>query len=122
MRFSLDVDDFGRLACLLGDDTEQRTVFAADPLPALEGLRAAIEDAEKDGMGECFWLVSEGEYRWVLRRDGARLRLAVLHCRSVAIGFEHVYWGESDWADSSGLMRFELDRLAAELAGAPPAE
>lgn len=116
MRFSLELDDFGRLACELTDEQEQHTIYAADPQPALEGLRAALNDAETGGMGECFWLISAGEYRWVLRREGARLKVAVLYSRSVTIGFEHVYWGEADWDGSVTPLREEMDRFAATLA------
>lgn len=111
MRFSLAIDDFGRLACTFNDGEEEHTVFGADPPAALSDLAAALDDARRDGFGECFWPISAGEYRWVFRRDNARLRLAVMYVRSVAIGFQHVYWGETDFEPFAALVRAEIDRL-----------
>lgn len=116
MRFSLGIDDFGRLACLFGDGEEEHTVYGADPQAALSDLAAALDDARLNGFGECFWPISAGEYRWVFRRDNQRLRLAVMYVRSVAIGFQHVYWGETDFAPFAALVRAEIGRLSVPSA------
>lgn len=114
MRFSLRKDDFGRLECVLGDEQEQHSVFGADPDTALSDLAAALDDLETSGSGECVWLISSGEYRWVFRREGDRVRLAVIFLHSVAVGYQHVYWGEH-------ALRGVLDDLRAEIRRAQEA-
>jgi len=108
MRFSLRMDDFGRLECVLGDGQEQHSVFGADPETALADLAAALDDLEAAGAGECVWLVSSGEYRWVFRREGERVRLAVMFMHSVAIGYQHVYWGEHPLRQTVETMRARI--------------
>jgi hypothetical protein len=45
-------------------------------------------------LGECFWKEGGGEYRWVFRRDGESVRVAVLWSAGVMTGWEHVFWAE----------------------------
>lgn len=116
MRFSLAFDDFDRLACTFSDSEEEHTVFASAPAAALDDLTAALDDARLNGFGECFWPISAGEYRWVFRRDNARLRLAVMYVRSIAIGFQHVYWGETGFDSFDALVRAEIARLTVPSA------
>ena len=113
MRFSLEIDEFSRLACSFSDGEEEHTVYGADPPAALADLASALDDARRDGFGECFWPLSAGEYRWVFRRDGETLRLAVLFVRSVAIGFQHVYWGELPFQPFADQVSAEILRLQA---------
>lgn len=49
------------------------------------------------------------------RRLGAKLRLAVLWCESVAIGFQHVVWAEDDFESFTSMLRGELSRYAVTL-------
>lgn len=116
MRFSLGTDDFGGLECRVGDDQEERSVHAADPGAALAGLAAALDDLESSGFGECVWPVSTGEYRWVFRRLGDSVRLAVMFMRSVAIGYQHVYWGEHPAAEVFEGCRAEIRRFLGQRA------
>lgn len=111
MRFSLGTDDFGRLECRLGDAQEEHAVYAADAEAALSDLAAALDDLETSGAGECVWLISSGEYRWVFRRQGGKVRLAVMFLRSVAVGYQHVYWGEHPAAVVLGRCRAEIRRF-----------
>lgn len=111
VRFSLSTDDFNRLACDISDGQEEHTVFGADPAAALADLAAALDDAQASGFGECFWPISSGEYRFVLRRDDLNLRLAVMFVRSVAIGFQHVYFGDTPWPEFSASVRAEIERM-----------
>ncbi len=110
MRFCLRKDDFGRLECVLGDRQEQHSVFSADPESALADLSAALDDLETSGSGECVWLISSGEYRWVARRVENRVRLAVMFLRSVAVGYQHVYWGEHPLQELLDQWRAEIRR------------
>ncbi len=114
MRFALSLDDFRRLECQLGDEQEVHSVYAADPDAALDDLSAALDDLESRGAGECLWLISSGEYRWVFRRLGDSLRLAVMFLHSVAVGYQHVYWGEHPAQEAIGAIRAEIRRFLAQ--------
>lgn len=111
MRFSLGMDDFGRLECRIGDDQEEHSVCAAEAEAALSDLAAALDDLETSGAGECVWLISSGEYRWVFRRQGEMVRLAVMFLHSVAVGYQHVYWGEHPAAEVLERCRAEIRRF-----------
>ncbi|MGJ5817333.1 hypothetical protein [Paludibaculum fermentans] len=115
MRLSFDNDDLGRLVCTFHDGASTTTACAADGPIALAALREALEALERHGEAECFWLLATGEYRWVFRRMGARLRLAVLWCESVAIGFQHVVWAEDNFESFTTMLRSELSRYAVTL-------
>jgi hypothetical protein len=115
MRLSFDNDEFGRLVCTFHDGAGTTTACAADGPIALSALREALDALERQGEAECFWLLSAGEYRWVFRRIGAKLRLAVLWCESVAIGFQHVVWAEDDFDSFTSMLRGELSRYAVTL-------
>ncbi len=117
VHFSLSLDDFGRVACFFSDGEEEHTVFGGEPASAIADLAAAIEDARTQGFGECFWPISSGEYRWVLRRDGERLRLAVMFVRSIAIGFQHVYWGEMPFEPFVAQVQAEIQLFSTPALG-----
>jgi len=112
---SLQLDEFGRLACRLEDKESNATVSCADAREGLLALSGALDDLEKDGTGECFWLQSGGEYRWVFRRLDERVRLAVLWCSSVAIGFQHVFWAECPYTELVGRLRAEIADFSVQL-------
>lgn len=112
MRLSFGNDDLGRLVCTFHDGASQTTACAADGPVALAALSEALDALERQGEGECFWLVSAGEYRWVFRRMGSKVRLAVLWCASVAVGFQHVVWAEDDFDNFTVMLRGELARYA----------
>lgn len=117
MRLSLTIDDFHRLTCQFQDGDISTTAESADVGAGLEALSEALDDLETEGFGECFWFTSAGEYRWVLRRHESELvRLAVLWCGSVAVGFQHVLWHEMPLADLSANLRGELSRMAVATA------
>lgn len=117
MRFSLGFDDFQRLRCQFDDGETSTSAESADVGAGLEALSEALEALEIEGFGECFWFTSAGEYRWVLRRHGSdHVRLAVMWCGSVAVGFQHVVWHEMPMAELSANLHAELARMAATAA------
>ena len=114
MRFSFAIDDFHRLSCTFEDRDNRTTAESSEVAAGLEALSEALEDLELKGFGECFWFTSAGEYRWVLRRhESDRVRLAVLWCASVAVGFQHVVWHEMPFAELRANLHAELARMAA---------
>jgi len=95
MKLSIGVDEFERLICTVEDGRLPVTVTASSP-DAAAHLQAAVDDAIRDGIGECFWQEGAGEYRWVFRREGATLRVVVLWMSGVLTGWETVLWTECD--------------------------
>jgi len=117
MRFALSIDDFRRLSCQFEDGDTRTTAESADVGAGLQALSEALDALETEGFGECFWFTSAGEYRWVLRRhENDRVRLAVLWCGSVAVGFQHVIWHEMPLAQFTANLHAELANIAASAA------
>lgn len=117
MRFTLAFDDFHRLICIFQDGDTCTTAESAQVAEGLEALSDALEGLESEGMGECFWFTSAGEYRWVMRRhETDRVRLAVLWCGSITVGFQHVVWHEMPLAQLCANLHSELARMAATCA------
>lgn len=96
MKISLCVDEYERLICTVEDGAASVTVTAADPAAAAR-LISAIDDAARNGTGECFWQEGGGEYRWMLRRDDDKLRVVVLWCSGTLTGWETVLWRDCDF-------------------------
>ena len=110
MKISLRVDELDRLICTVEDGAAPVTVTASDP-DAAAHLVAAIEEAASRGVGECFWEEGGGEYRWMLRREGEKLRLVVLWCAGTILGWDTVLWRECDFEDFRRQVRAEAARL-----------
>lgn len=98
-QFALEIDEFGRLVCRLSDAGTSTTACSAEVAAGLVGLTEAVDALEQEGFGECFWFISAGEYRWVFRRHEDQVRIAVMWCGSVAIGFQHVFWAECAFSE-----------------------
>ena len=110
MKISLRVDEFERLICTVEDGAAPVTVTASDP-DAAAHLVAAIDDSARDGSGECFWQEGGGEYRWMLRREGEKLRVVVLWCSGTLTGWETVLWTECDLEAFRSQAQAEVARL-----------
>jgi len=110
MKISLRVDEFERLICTVEDGAAPVTVTASDP-DAAAHLVSAIDNAARDGSGECFWEEGGGEYRWMLRRQGDNLRVVVLWCTGTLTGWETVLWRECDPETFREQVQSEVARL-----------
>jgi len=111
MRLSFALDEFGRLTCELSDGAVLGTASASNTPVAASELLRAVEDAEKTGAGECWWLESAGEYRWVIRREGERATLVVLWSAGTLTGWEHVFWAQDSLDVVASAIRTGLDSL-----------
>lgn len=107
MKVHFEVDQFGRLTCQLDPDSPAMAT-ASNGAEAAAGLLSALESVEANGLGECFWKEAAGEYRWVFRREGDQLRVAVMWSTGVVTGWEHVYWAERPMAASIEALRHGL--------------
>lgn len=96
MEVSLKCDSFGRVVGTIAHNGTQATVTGSDAGSALTDLRFAVQSAVDDGQGECFWLEATGEYRWLFRKEGGTMRVAILWSTGTLTGWEHRFWAECD--------------------------
>ncbi len=116
MNLSLETDHFGRLICSISHGGGEAVVTASNPSAAAADLAAAIEDAVTAGCGECYWQEAGGEYRWMFRRDGDQVRLAVLWSAGTLTGWEQVLSAECDLDTFARQVRDELHRVRIQPA------
>jgi hypothetical protein len=112
MDLRIAMGDFGRMICSISDGSSSAVATASDFGRACDDLASAIDALDRNGIGECYWPEGAGEYRWVFRRDGDRVRVAVLWSAGVMTGWEHVFWTECGGADLIASARRELVRVA----------
>lgn len=112
MDLMFETDEYQRVICTLVDAAQSATVTASNVPEAAEDLRDALESAASSGLGECFWQEQAGVYRWLFRRQGARVTVVVLWSTGVITGWEHVFRSECDLAWLTTRINDELARLA----------
>lgn len=110
MRLSVEADEFGRLVCRVADGVAEASIRAAAPAAARAELLAAVEGVARDGYSECYWRELDGEYRWIFRQEGRRVRIAVLRSIGTLTGWEHVFSGEEELEAFAEMVR---KRMAA---------
>jgi hypothetical protein len=108
MHVSFERDEFGQLFCALSNAGPRTAIAVSDAFEAAAGLLGALDAAADGGCGECYWPQPGGQYRWMLRRDGARVRIVILWMAGVLTGWEHVYWGECDFEEFAHEVRDQL--------------
>ena len=97
MLLSITTDEAGRYVCDLADGPEHATVTASNVPEAGIDLLAALEDARDSGLGESLWSEQGGDYRWMFRRVGHQLTVAVMWCSGTVIGWQHVFRAECNF-------------------------
>lgn len=115
MHFFSEVDAHGRLICTIPNKQQEIHVTSQDAAHAASALLAALADTEREGCGECYWQEGGGEYRWVLRRDGLSLRIAILWTTGIVTGWEQVYWWEGPFEDGAAGIRNTVANLIPAL-------
>jgi hypothetical protein len=111
MKFAFESDPGGRLLCRLEDADGPHLISSAQAAPAQAELIAALEDLESFNSSECYWQDNACDYRWLFKRDGSRLRLAVLRLTGVCPGYQHVAWTEEDAAPLLAGLRSALTEI-----------
>ena len=119
MQVAFSAGEFGRLVCSLTHGGREAAITAADLPGAVADFRAAFDDALRDGVGECYWREGGGEYRWVFRKDGGNIRVAVLWSNGTLTGWEQKVWLERPAEEVEGAIRQGLRGLAAAAEPAP---
>ena len=117
MQFTLDIDDLGRFVGRIADADMEATVTASNVPAAGHDLLGALADAEVGGDGECTWEEQGGDYRWMFKRVGRRLTVAVMWSSGTIMGWRHVFRTEGAFDDLARPLRDELARLG--IAGPP---
>ena len=110
MEFTLANDAYGVLSCTLSDGANTATITGSSRDGASSDLAEALERLTTTGYGECYWHHAAGEYRWMFRREGEKVRIAVLWSTGTLTGWEHVFWSECDVETFARRVREEIAR------------
>jgi hypothetical protein len=110
MRLAMEYDAGGHLVCTLTDGRSQAVVTTSRAAEALADLSAALDDAVRDGCGECYWLEGGGDYRWMFRRNDENIQVVVLWCTNPVKGWEHVFWSQAPFGVFLTEARNEIGR------------
>jgi len=94
MQVTLSGDSSGRVVGTIAHNGAQATVTGWDRTAAVTDLRLAVESAVSDNYGECFWHEALAEYRWLFRREGDKMRIAIIRSSGTVTGWEYCFWGE----------------------------
>lgn len=113
MQLTMARDSFGRIVCTIEDAGNEAVVTAADAVNASLELLAAIQDADECGFGECLWQEPAGEYKWMLRRNGQTLTVAIMWSSGTLTGWQHVIRGDTDFDAFAEQVRTGLAQLGA---------
>lgn len=114
MDLRLELEPTGRLHCHLTQNGKSTSFSAYDGPTALALLEAATEDLQRDGHGECYWQMANGEYRLSFRRtDEGTVRIVVLWANGIVSGWEHIFWAERPADEWSTTVQRELSRMRA---------
>jgi hypothetical protein len=107
----LDVNADGRLVCTLVEGDATATLIVPGAADAAADLDAALADARDGGYGECVWPLTDGEYKWLFRRNGDRTEVVVLWSSGVVTGWEHVFRSDADAHGLEQSVRAGLGRV-----------
>ncbi len=111
MRFDFESGPDGRLLCHLEDADGAHLIASCESASAQAELMAAIQELDSSVSSECYWRDDACDYRWLFRKDGDRLKLAILRLTGVCPGYQHVAWTEESASELIAGLRSALARL-----------
>lgn len=115
MDLTFDTDHNGHLVCRLSADGRETVASAATVADAAADLLAAAEGALAPlGYGECDWWGPNGSYRWMLKRQGHAVTVAVMWSGGTLTGYQHVFREECDAAWFAERVQAEAGRVVAQ--------
>ncbi len=113
MDLSFETDDNGHLVCRLSAGGHETIVSAATVADAAADLLSAAEAAVAPlGFGECEWWGANGSYRWMIKRTGRAVTVAVMWSAGTITGYQHVFREECDAEWFAGRVQAEAGRVA----------
>jgi hypothetical protein len=101
----------GRMVCTIDDAGNHAVITAGDAVNASLELLAAVQDAEESGYGDCLWQEASGDYKWMLRRNGDTVTVAIMWSSGVVTGWQHVIRGDTSFGGFAEQVRGELATL-----------
>jgi hypothetical protein len=105
---TIERPDDRRVVAHLREGDVRTEVTGWRPEQSAADLMAAIEAAQLEGYGECFWPEPTGQYWWMLRLKDRRLEVAVMWSSGVGTGWQHVFRAADEIEYLSNLIRIEL--------------
>jgi hypothetical protein len=111
MDISFSMDSFGRVVCDVAGGGEHAIVTSSDGPSAAQVLLGALQAARDEGYGECVWHEANGEYWWILRRDGVDLTCVLLWSRGTLTGWQHLLRAEMPFEEFAATIQQGLARL-----------
>ena len=117
MDIAIATDIDGRFVCTLTEGATSALVTASNVPQAGEDLLAALEGARETAYDECLWEEQGGEFRWIFRRDDARLTLVVLWSSGTITGWQHVFRAEDEFDGFASRAQAEVARCLAAVVG-----
>jgi hypothetical protein len=92
MNVHLTIEPPDTLVVHLQEGREATTVAARPVHAGVQSFRRALEDALRDGYGECFWPgVTGGQYWWMFKRVDEALEVVAMWTRGGASSWQHVF-------------------------------
>lgn len=104
-------DSHGRITCTIADAGNHAVITGGDAVNASLELLAAVQDAEDSGYGDCLWQEASGDYKWMLRRNGESVTVAVMWSSGVVTGWQHVIRGDTSFRGFADQVRGGLGTL-----------
>lgn len=112
MDLSFSTDSFGRIVCDMSAAGEHAIVTSSDGAPAAQLLLNALDAARDEGYGECLWREGNGEYWWILRRNGMDLTCVLLWSRGTLTGWQHLLRSDIPFDEFAAAVHHGLARLS----------
>ena len=113
MQVTLSGDASGRVAATIAHNGAHATVTGLDSAVALAELHFAVEEALANGLGECYWHETLAEVRWLFRREGEIVRVAVIRSTGVVTGWEYCLWCECPVDEFAAAMHAAVEGFPA---------
>lgn len=110
MTLTIERPDTHRLVARLREGTVETEITGWRPEQSSADLLAALDAAEAEGYGECFWPEPMGQYWWMFKREDRSVEVVVLFSRSSAVGWQHVFRAADEFGYVRDMFRAEFSR------------
>ncbi|MDE3166623.1 MAG: hypothetical protein KGN36_12530 [Acidobacteriota bacterium] len=113
VKVTFTVEAFGRVVGTIAHNGAEAAVSGSERESAMEDLRVAVESAAEGGHGECFWREAMVDTRWLFRKEGGTMRVAIIRSTGTLTGWEHCFWAECGLEEFRSAMREGMEAYSA---------